>query len=150
MTKTSLTEPVLTADMENEIMAIACHQAWHAYAVDRLSEHGSTWAGAPDDQKDSIRDGIKFFNTMITDLPGELSEVQVNHIVNDLAEAAHDNWCKYKRAAGWVYGGKKDPEKKTHPCLVPYSDLPAAQWKKDGIALRTYVNMRKFFLDQHQ
>ena len=36
-------------------------------------------------------------------------------------------------ADGWVYGIVKDPESKTHPCLVPYQDLPAEQRIKDSL-----------------
>ncbi len=35
--------------------------------------------------------------------------------------------------AGWRYGLKKDPAAKTHPCLVPYWQLPAEQRRKDGL-----------------
>lgn len=46
-------------------------------------------------------------------------------------EELHAGWCKVKVDAGWVYGETKDAEKKTHPCLVPYSDLPEDQRIKD-------------------
>jgi hypothetical protein len=35
----------------------------------------------------------------------------------------------------------KDPEKKQHPCMVPYADLPAAQRAKDALFLGTVRNM---------
>lgn len=34
---------------------------------------------------------------------------------------------------GWVYGDVKDPELKTHPCLVPYNELPVEQKTKDTL-----------------
>jgi hypothetical protein len=34
---------------------------------------------------------------------------------------------------GWVYGEVKDAEKKTHPCLVPFDQLPLFQQKKDKL-----------------
>jgi hypothetical protein len=36
-----------------------------------------------------------------------------------------------KKAAGWIYGPVKDPEKKEHPCIVPYDQLPIEQRTKD-------------------
>jgi hypothetical protein len=45
----------------------------------------------------------------------------------------HETWVKEKEAEGWGYGPVKDPEKKTHPCIAPYSDLPAEQKAKDRI-----------------
>jgi hypothetical protein len=40
---------------------------------------------------------------------------------------------KEKLDAGWVYGEVKDAEKKTHPCLVPFSELPPFQQQKDSL-----------------
>ena len=34
---------------------------------------------------------------------------------------------------GWVYGEVKDAEKKTHPCIVPFEELPEFQQKKDAL-----------------
>lgn len=48
-------------------------------------------------------------------------------------EASHENWSAFKRADGWVYGPVKDADAKTHPCLVPYADLPPEQKAKDGL-----------------
>ena len=48
-------------------------------------------------------------------------------------EDSHANWLKEKEAKGWVYGEVKDPEKKTHPCMVPYQKLPHEQRLKDSL-----------------
>jgi len=45
----------------------------------------------------------------------------------------HDNWCAFKRADGWVYGEQKNAAAKTHPCLVPYNELPPEQKAKDYV-----------------
>jgi RyR domain len=50
-------------------------------------------------------------------------------------EELHDEWRKFKYADGWVYGIHKDPELKTHPCLVPYDELAPEQRLKDNIFL---------------
>lgn len=50
-------------------------------------------------------------------------------------EQLHEAWCEFKRAGGWVYGEVKDPDAKTHPCLVPYADLPPEQRDKDRLFL---------------
>ena len=46
---------------------------------------------------------------------------------------SHESWLAEKRATGWKYGPVKDPEKKEHPCCVPYAELPAAQQAKDRL-----------------
>lgn len=47
--------------------------------------------------------------------------------------AQHDAWMADKFATGWVYGPTKDAATKTHPCLVPFEQLPMEQQAKDRI-----------------
>lgn len=49
--------------------------------------------------------------------------------------ASHESWLKEKAENGWVYGEVKDPDKKTHPCILPYDQLPPEQRKKDDLFL---------------
>lgn len=49
---------------------------------------------------------------------------------------------KAKEEDGWVYGPEKDAEKKVHPCMVPYDQLPKEQRMKDvlfGAVVRAMV-----------
>jgi hypothetical protein len=46
-------------------------------------------------------------------------------------EQSHEAWNDRMRADGWRYGPVKDAEAKTHPCLVPWADLPREQKLKD-------------------
>jgi hypothetical protein len=46
-------------------------------------------------------------------------------------EANHENWMRKKTEQGWVYGETKDFEKKTHPDLVPFNELPEIEKRKD-------------------
>ena len=50
-------------------------------------------------------------------------------------EDSHNNWMALKMAEGWVYGEFKDPVAKTHPCMLPYDQLPEWQQKKDALFL---------------
>lgn len=56
---------------------------------------------------------------------------------NCTPEQQHNNWCYFKRADGWRYGPEKDFERKEHPCLVPYSELPEIQQRKDAVFRQT-------------
>ena len=40
------------------------------------------------------------------------------------AENAHEVWAEEKMAQGWRYGPKLDEDKREHPLLVPYKELP--------------------------
>lgn len=48
-------------------------------------------------------------------------------------EGSHEAWMALKISQGWVYGPVKDPVAKTHPCLVPFADLPKEQQMKDHL-----------------
>ena len=50
---------------------------------------------------------------------------------------SHEGWLEEKKATGWKYGRVKDPEKKEHPCFVPYDELPPEQQAKDEIFIYT-------------
>ena len=78
-----------------------------------------TWLNAQQWQRDAVMNGVR----------GALN--------GDGPEQSHESWMAEKVAAGWVYGPEKDPEKKTHPCMVPYADLPEAQKMKDHLYLST-------------
>ncbi len=73
------------------------------------------WEDAPQWQKDSAVDGVRF------------------HIAhpNATASASHENWLKMKLADGWKYGAVKNADTKEHPCCVPFDELPEKQKTKD-------------------
>ena len=48
-------------------------------------------------------------------------------------EESHNGWLAHKEKEGWVYGTIKDAVAKTHPCMVPYSQLPPEQRIKDHL-----------------
>ena len=50
---------------------------------------------------------------------------------NITPEESHNNWMRMKTEQGWIYGEVKDFEKKTHPDLIPFNELPIIEQKKD-------------------
>src|SRR5687767_8184628 len=47
--------------------------------------------------------------------------------------AQHDRWMDERKAQGWTWGPRKDPEARTNPALVPYEELPVIQRAKDHV-----------------
>lgn len=45
----------------------------------------------------------------------------------------HLSWVKMHEESGWVYGPQFDPEKKTHPNLLPWEQLPITTRSKARI-----------------
>jgi hypothetical protein len=62
----------------------------------------------------------------------------IEPLVERLARNAHDIWARERLAQGWIYGPRRDDNRKHHPCLVPYEQLPESEKDYDRhIALGT-------------
>lgn len=48
-------------------------------------------------------------------------------LLERLAENTHEVWAAQRIQDGWTFGPTRDDEKKQHPCLVPYDQLPDAE-----------------------
>jgi len=96
-------------------IAQICHEANRAYCLTLGDSSQVAWEDAPEWQKQSAMNGVRLhlFNP---DLP---------------PSASHEAWMKEKLADGWRYGAVKDAEAKTHPCIVPWHELPDDQRRKD-------------------
>jgi len=100
-----------------QVVAQICHEAnkvWCLVDGDTSQKH---WEDAEEWQRDSAIKGVQF------------------RLANpDAKESAqHDAWMQDKLDSGWVYGEVKDAEAKTHPCIVPFDQLPEFQQKKDKL-----------------
>ena len=103
------------AELLHEVNRAICASFDHWKADDPAM---ADWEDVPQSMVDSILDGIKWI---------------IEHPTSNSGEDSHENWASYKRAQGWVYGPVKDMEKKTHPCLAPYDELPPEQKVKDEV-----------------
>ena len=126
-------------DKRVELLSAACHSAWYAYTVLALGEDGEPWESASEWQKESIADAVQFWDVECAAFP---ENTPLEEKVKLLAPLSHENWMDYKSDDGWVYGDVKDPEKKTHPCMVPYDKLPHDQRMKDVVVINAYLALR--------
>jgi len=53
-----------------------------------------------------------------------------------LARMEHERWMSALQRDGWCHGPAKDAQSRTHPCLVPFEQLPPEQQDKDRDAVR--------------
>ena len=51
-------------------------------------------------------------------------QIELRPLIEQMARNVHEVWAESRISQGWVYGEQRDDEKKTHPCLVPYEELP--------------------------
>lgn len=100
-----------------EQIAIVCHQANKAWCAVNGDNSQKDWDYAEEWQRQSAIKGVEFK----LDNP-EAAE-----------DAQHNAWMADKVKDGWVYGEVKDAVAKTHPCIVPFNELPEFQQKKDAL-----------------
>ena len=53
----------------------------------------------------------------------KLSE-ELNELIEKMAKNVHEVWAQSRIKQGWTYGEERNDSLKTHPCLVPYEELP--------------------------
>lgn len=102
---------------KNIVLSIArvAHEVNRAFceSIGDLSQ--PLWEDAPNWQRSSACEGVKL------------------HLANPntTPEQSHEAWMALKIKEGWVHGAVKDGNAKTHPCIVPYDQLPEQQRSKD-------------------
>lgn len=61
-------------------------------------------------------------DTTAVQLPKELDE-----LVEQMSKNVHEVWAHSRMSQGWTYGEQRNDTLKTHPCLIPYEDLPEVE-----------------------
>lgn len=109
-------------------IAEACHEANRAVCHAQGDYSQLPWRMVPENIKQSALDGVTF------------------HMENpdSSPEHSHNNWLKFKEADGWTYGPIKDADKKVHPCMVPYGQLPVEQRLKDFLFAAVVDTLKSF------
>ena len=110
-----------------EQVAQIAHEVNAAYCLAFGDTSQPAWEDAPEWQKSSAINGVKF------------------HLANPNAgpDHSHNEWLKEKEATGWKFGPVKNPELKEHPCFVPYNELPAEQKAKDFLFRQVVHSLSK-------
>jgi len=95
--------------------AMAAHEMNRVYCKSIGDASQPLWEDAPEWQRNSAIAGVQ------------------GALAGNTPEQQHQAWLDVKAIDGWKYGPVKDTEKKEHPCMVPYADLPEAQRRKDRL-----------------
>lgn len=112
-------------------IAAICHEANRVLCEQQGDWSQVPWHMAPEWQKKSAIDGVKL------------------HVLNNgiTPEDSHKNWLAEKERDGWRYGVVKDEGRKTHPCMVPYDQLPEKQKAKDHLFKAVCDGLRPFCIE---
>jgi len=97
-----------------EPIARLAHDVYRAYMT------GAAKVSLPFDSldphtKESLLDGVKGV------LEGAVTTPQ----------QSHENWMRFKADAGWIHGEEIDHERKQHPCICSFEQLPITERMKD-------------------
>lgn len=95
-----------------EFVARMLHVGWVCYQIGVGEDYNEQ---PTQEQLEMIINGISF----VLENPGATPE------------QIHDDWMKSKSDQGYIYGSKKDEDKKTHPDMVPFCDLSITEQRKD-------------------
>lgn len=111
-------------------IARVAHEVNRAYCEALGDSSQAPWEEAPEWARETVVNGV------------------LMHLAHPDATPAdsHRSWLTHKVSEGWVYGPVKDPERREHPCMVPYEELPAEQRAKDYL-FRGVVHAMKGGLD---
>ncbi len=115
-------------------IAAICHEANRRLCLTHGDTSQPAWEIAPDWQRESAIDGVRFHLGRLTIVPSN----------------SHENWFRMKEADGWKYGPVKDPEKKEHPCMVPFHALPDEQKAKDYLFSHIVFALKPFTLGDEE
>ena len=63
--------------------------------------------------------------------PMDTSDIQLpdelNVLIEQMAKNVHEVWAESRIAQGWSYGEERSDALMTHPCLIPYEELPEVE-----------------------
>ena len=98
-------------------IAQVAHEAVRAWQVANGQDSAPSWSRAPAWMKTATLEAVRWNTGAAAPTPA----------------ARHRQWVNEKKAAGWKLGPTKDARRKTHPLLVPYSQLPEVERRKDAL-----------------
>lgn len=103
--------------MKLEEIARVCHEVNRAYCEAMGDRSQLPWESAPEWQRSSTMNGVRYALEHPASTPEDM----------------HRSWLDQKMREGWRHGPVKDPEKKEHPCILAYWQLPKEQRVKDHL-----------------
>ncbi len=137
-----------------EIMARARHDDYLVQERGQNNDQNPSlvpWDDLPDSLKQSNRRFAESVGSIVDAAGGRLVPLVGpvptaswvdEHQLETMARAEHERWTDSLLNDGWSFGPPpKDPVRRTHPLLVPWEDLGAAEQEKDCDAIRAIPAM---------
>ena len=114
---------------------------------------GTKWQDLTETYRDANRGAADHITVKLASLgyfipqdPSNWSEkVDLTENQELLAKLEHNRWYAERRLNGWQYGTTRDDNRKIHPCLIPYEQLPEEEKQKDRTNIQ---DLQNFFSSQ--
>ncbi len=144
--------PTLLMRGVNELLARANHEVYLREQRARGVSEGASmvpWEDLPESLKNSNRRFADGIGAVLVTLGCSLAPTALaggdgppvafsDEEVEELARGEHERWMADLIRDGWQFhSGEKDPERKLHPLLVPWSELDEMERDKDRDAVRS-------------
>lgn len=100
-----------------EAIARTVHEALRGWIAAHGEKPPPVWQRAPAWMRESSRESVRF----ALENPDAADSHQ------------HDQWMAQKKRDGWSFAPLRNNDKKHHPMMVPYEDLPDFEKRKDTI-----------------
>jgi voltage-gated potassium channel Kch len=139
-----------------ETLARARHQIYCAREMQRGVDPRDNpsitpWAGLPESLKESNRDFARAIAGILEGVPLGLAPLRglpesepplTEEQMESLARNEHDRWAADLVRKGWVHApAPKDPDRRTHPLLVDWTELAEEEREKDRDSIRAIPTM---------
>ncbi len=77
----------------------------------------------------------------MSDSPYQPHPIDTSHIdlgeltplMEALSKNAHEIWARERMRDGWTFGPTRNDQRKEHPCLISYEDLPESERVYDRV-----------------
>ncbi len=73
----------------------------------------------------------KTYTPQPIDTTGVVLPEELEQLVEQMSKNVHEVWSETRIQQGWTYGEQRNDELKTHPCLIPYEELPESEKEYD-------------------
>lgn len=126
-----------TVEVRHQVDAIkiarkAVHDLVRAYSIKHGSAPSPEWAGMSVETQEGTTTALLHHADMI----------RAGNPVSP--KESHEMWPESRKKEGWIYGKVKDFEKKIHPSLIPYDELPEVERRKDDLFIACAELLVKF------
>ena len=73
----------------------------------------------------------KMYKTQTIDTSDVKLPMELEELIEAMSKNVHEVWAETRISQGWTYGKQRNDELRTHPCLIPYENLPESEKEFD-------------------